>query len=101
MSQKTEFRSTALNYIGIWMMLIVSLGLLLLIHALPHSGLTVAAIFAIAAFNAYLMLSQFMHMSMEPGYIRWLMLGALLTILVLLVALVPDIVLVYGGKSTQ
>ena len=101
MSQKIETHGPSTgSYVAVWMVLIASLGLLLLLHTLPAGALTVTATFAIAACNAYLMLTQFMHMSLEPRYVRWLMIGAFLAVVILLVALIPDIVVVYGGTPT-
>lgn len=79
-------------YLLVWGTLLVSLAAILGISAIASRAIAVPLILALAVGNAWLMFTKFMHASVEPRYVRWLIAGAAAAVLVLLVALVPDIV---------
>jgi caa(3)-type oxidase subunit IV len=92
---------THINYTRTFVVLLVALVVSLILSETISGPLMVTTIFVIAAFKAYLVLTRFMHLSIEPVYIR---LGApclVLLLLVLFVGLYPDIVLTFGGESGQ
>lgn len=98
MSQESHPSSATAHYVTIWVVLILSLGALMAIHALGNTLLTVSLIVALATVNATLMFSFFMHLTVEPRTMRWLVIIPAVVVLILLITLVPDIVWVYGRK---
>ena len=61
-----------------------------------HPGM-IAVIFAIAAFKAYLVLTYFIQLGVEPRYIKVLVGSIAVLLFVLYVGLVPDIQWTYAS----
>jgi hypothetical protein len=88
-----------INYNLTFGLLIGALVASLALNEIFAGPVMVTAIFVIAAGKAYLVLTRFMHLSIEPSYIR---IGA--PALVLLLSLIflgfyPDIVMTFGGQG--
>ncbi len=54
-------------------------------------------IFVIAFAKAYLVASYFMHLSVEPRFIKVLVVALMTVLAIFFVGLVPDVVWVFGG----
>jgi len=80
------------SYIILWAVLIVALVASLGLGELGNSNAMVMLIFAIAAVKAYLVIAHYMHLKLEPLFIKLIMLGAVLVIAICYFGLVPDIV---------
>jgi caa(3)-type oxidase subunit IV len=87
------------HYVVIWAVLVGALLVSLLLGLLGHATLAVAAIFTIALVKAYLVAAHFMHIKLEPRFVKVILLGALAVVTILYFGLVPDIVWVYGAKE--
>ncbi|MAE70370.1 MAG: hypothetical protein CME06_07880 [Gemmatimonadetes bacterium] len=93
MSETTEHRS---NYFMVFGILVAALAISLALAAVSTGPIVVAAIFAIATVKAYLVLTHFIHLNVEPRFIKVLVIGLLAVLTVLYIGLVPDIVWVFG-----
>ncbi|MBI2981143.1 MAG: cytochrome C oxidase subunit IV family protein [Deltaproteobacteria bacterium] len=82
--------------IGIWVILLVLLGVSLLLANLGNPLLATTLIFAIAAIKAALVALFYMRLKWEPGYVFAIISTGLAVVLILFFALVPDIIYVYG-----
>ena len=83
-------------YVKIWVALVI-----LLIGSLGAASVgakrtAVSLIFGLAAIKAFLVISYYMHLRFEPRWLRVLLPCVVGLIVVLFVALIPDIVHVYG-----
>ncbi len=90
---------TAINYNLTFGILIGALVLSLVLAEFFAGPIVVTVIFVIAVYKAYLVLTRFMHMAIEPVYIR---IGAVaLTVLLLLIFIgfYPDLVLQFGRQA--
>ncbi len=85
------------SYTLIWVILMVAFFVSLGIGSVSNSLTAIAAIFIIAGMKALLVLTQFMHLGLEPRWIRSIMAVALAVIGILYVGLLPDIQLVQTG----
>jgi caa(3)-type oxidase subunit IV len=80
------------TYIMLWGVLIVALFASLGLGELGNSNAMVMLIFGIAAVKAYLVIAHYMHLKLEPLFVKLIMLGAVLVIAICYFGLVPDIV---------
>lgn len=80
----------------IFAILVIALLVSLLLGWLSTNPLSIVVIFAIATVKAFLVLDHFIHLEVEPHYIKVLVATILIVLLILFVGLVPDIVWVYG-----
>ena len=92
----SEAQHRPVNSVAIWGVLVAALALSLVLGVLAPSPLTIAIIFVIAAVKAYLVLAYFVHLSVEPRFIKVIVASILLLLVVLYIGLVPDILVVYG-----
>ncbi len=92
----TEHTSHTKLYVGLWAFLLVALLISLGLGPLAGSNVVVGLIFGIAAIKALAVLGWFMHLAVEPRFIKVLMGGAALLMAILFAGLVPDVAVVYG-----
>ncbi len=92
-------RSGDRKYIIVWGVLLAALGFSLLAGVLGHGALMVALVFGAAFAKAVLVVMQFMHMSLEPRWIKWILIGAAAVVLVFYFGVTPDVVWVFGRKG--
>lgn len=88
------------NYVTIWVILAVALVASLALGILAPSPWVVGIIFAIAAVKAYLVAAYYMHLRVEPMYVKVMVGGLVLLLLILYAGLVPDIVWFYGAPES-
>ncbi len=86
--------SGSISQFGVYLILVFSFGVSLILGEFGGSVTAVTAIFAIAAFKAFLVVSRFMHLSSEPAFLRIGVMTLLGILCCLFVGLVPDIVFV-------
>jgi len=84
------------NYVLVWGVLVVLLVLGISAGWVGHPVLATALIFSVAALKAFLVAANYMHLRFEPWFIRLIVLGGLACVVIVLVALIPDVVYVYG-----
>ena len=82
--------------LGIFVALIVALGLSIGLSAVSTGPLVVTVIFVVAALKAYLVLTYFIHLKAEARFIKVLVLGLLVLLFVLYAGVSPDVVWVFG-----
>lgn len=80
------------RYVVLWAVLIGALIASLALGALGATQLVVAVVFLVAAAKAYLVIAHFMHVSLEPRFVKLVLIGALAVIVIPYFGLVPDIV---------
>ena len=80
-------------------MLLCWLVLSLVLGHLSTSPAVIALIFAIAGLKAYLVLNNFIHLKDEPRFVKVLVIGLVLTLLVLYLGLLPDITFGSGTRE--
>jgi len=83
------------------MVLSVAFGLSLVATAISTNIWSIAFVFLIAFMKAWLVISRFMHVTLEQRSIKVLLVGCVMALLVLYVGLIPDIVYVFGGDPLQ
>ena len=83
-------------YVWIWVALVAMLGISLALGMEGHTTLATGLIFGIAALKAWMVAVYYMGLSYEPRYIAWILITGILFMAVLFVALIPDMVYVYG-----
>jgi hypothetical protein len=88
-----------INYNLTFGLLLAALVLSLVLSELFSGPIMMTAIFVIAAYKAYLVLTRFMHLSIEPTYIRIGAPALLLLLLLIFVGFYPDIVMTFGGQE--
>ncbi len=97
----TESNHPQVNYKLTFVLLIVALVVSLILGVYVGGQGAITAIFVIAAYKAYLVLTRFMHLSFEPTFVK-IGMGVMLVLLGLLfVGFYPDIVLIFGGKAVH
>ena len=89
------------HYVKIWFILLVILGVSLLLGGVGASQAMIAGIFGLAVVKAILVISQFMHIGVEPKFIIGMLLGGLLILVFLYVGTVLDVTIGYSiiGES--
>ncbi|MBI2082134.1 MAG: cytochrome C oxidase subunit IV family protein [Deltaproteobacteria bacterium] len=85
------------HLVGIWVLLLVLLGVSLLLANLGNVLLATTLIFGVAALKATLVALFYMRLKWEPGYIFAIIFTGLAVVLILFFTLVPDIIYVYGN----
>jgi caa(3)-type oxidase subunit IV len=98
MTEQTH--TSKLSYEVVFGALLAALAISLVMGMGAPSGAMVIGIFVIATGKAYLVATRFMHVSVEPRFIKVLVFGALAVLLALYVGLVPDIAWYSAGKET-
>ncbi len=87
------------NYNLIFGILIAALVVSLVLAVISSGPLVIGLIFAIAAVKAYLVLTKFMHLSLEPLWVK-IGMGVLVFLLLLVfIGFYPDVVMVFGGEA--
>ncbi|MBM4345827.1 MAG: c-type cytochrome [Deltaproteobacteria bacterium] len=84
------------HYVRIWAVLLGALVVSLVLGAITNSPWAIAIIFAVATAKAALVLAHFMHVKLEPRWIRLIGAGAVAVVGVFFIGLVPDIVYKFG-----
>jgi cytochrome c oxidase subunit 4 len=84
------------NYIAIWVVLVVALVVSLALAFLEQRRVAATIILALATVKAFLVLSYYMHLKFEPRFIAVTVAAGILCMAILFFGLVPDIVHVYG-----
>ena len=84
------------TYYIVFAALMAALIISLILGGFTSNKTIVTTIFAIAAVKAYWVLTQFMHLKLEPRYLKVLVISVLTLLAILYFGLVPDIVWVYG-----
>lgn len=82
--------------IVIWIGLLLLLGVSLILGYLGNQILATSLIFGVASLKAWLVANYYMGLKWETNYVAWILLTGLIFMIVLYVALVPDIIYVYG-----
>lgn len=85
------------NYVMTWAALVVLLGVSIGCGYLGHSVLATILVFGVSAVKAVLVGSNFMHLRSASKVPVMIAISGLAVILLFIVALLPDIVFVYGG----
>jgi len=80
-----------INYVAIWIILSVAFGLSLVATAVSDSKAAVVFVFVVAIIKAYLVLTKFMHLSVEPRVIKVLVVSTIVALMILFFGLTPDI----------
>ncbi len=80
------------NYVAIWVILLVLLGVSLLLGRIPNAAVGGTLIFGVAAVKIAIVMRYFMHMKFEPWLLVALMVAALLCVLALFFGVLPDVV---------
>ncbi len=89
------------NYKSTFVILIVALVVSLILAEFIGGSGAITAIFVIAAYKAYLVLTRFMHLSIEPTFVKIGMAVMLLLLALIFVGFYPDVVLVFGDKAVH
>lgn len=84
------------NYVAVWTALVVLLVVGIAVGFLKDPVLGAVLVFGVATLKALLVAANFMHLRFEPLMVRVIVLSALACVFVVLIALIPDIVYVYG-----
>ena len=87
----TAQHQTHPNYLAIWAILLVLLGMSLTLGHIPNAALSGTLIFGIAVVKIALVMRYFMHMKFEPWLLAMLLIGALLCVLALFIGVLPDV----------
>lgn len=85
-------------YVAIWVALVLLLAASVGFQ-LPSVAASALLVFLIAAVKAYLVLTEFMHLKIEPKFIGVILLGGLASCVVLFIGLYSDIVEPFGGMK--
>ncbi len=85
------------NYSRVWAVLVALLVVGVAVGYVGHAVLATALVFSVAFLKAFLVAANYMHLRFEPWFVRFIVLGGLVCVLIVLVSLIPDIVYVYGG----
>jgi len=83
-------------YIWIWVALVVMLGISLPLGLEGHTQIATLMIFAIATLKAFLVVYYYMGLAYEPRYIAVILIVGVFFMGLLLTALIPDLVYIYG-----
>lgn len=83
-------------YVAIWVALVLLLAASVGFH-LPSPVAAALLVYLIAAVKAYLVLTYYMHLKLEPRFVGIILLGGLAACVVLFVGLYSDIVEPFGG----
>ena len=76
--------------------LVVAFAISLVIGSLYQSPVAIASIYIIATLKAFMVIHYFVHLRLEPRWVKYLVISLLLLLAVLFVGLYYDIVSVYG-----
>ena len=95
----TDHSNASNNYERTFGILIVSLVASIVLAEFVSAAWGIAVIFVIAFYKAYLVVSRFMHLSVEPRGLKVAIGITCLALLVLFAGFYPDIVIMFGGGS--
>jgi caa(3)-type oxidase subunit IV len=87
----TDAQHSDRPYVMIWGALMGALVISLLLGLVAGSRAAVAMIFLVAIAKATVVISRFMHLRDEPGWIRYVFFGAISVLVILWVGLLWDI----------
>jgi len=88
------------NYVKIWGILLVLLAVSVTGPMLGSLWITLVAAFGIAVVKALMVAAYFMHLNIEKTYIKYLLIGLLLLLLVFFAGVAPD-VMKRAGQNWQ
>jgi len=80
------------NYVLIWLILMGALGLCLFLGTLTLPFIPIVLIFTLSTVKAYLVVSYYMHLKLEPFYVALIVGAGLLTLYCLFFGVFSDIV---------
>ena len=83
--------------IAVWAGLLALLGVSLLLGSWGNVLMATTLIFIVAIIKASLVGAYYMRLKWEPRYILWILFAGVALIAIFYVALIPDIIHVYGG----
>jgi caa(3)-type oxidase subunit IV len=79
------------NYVKIWAILLVLLGVSVLGPELGIRSVTLFTAFGIAIIKAYMVARNFMHVNMEPRFVTYLLMTAVLFMVLFFAGSAPDV----------
>ena len=83
-------------YVGIWVFLMLAIAASVFLSSLGHPTLATSLIFAIATLKALVVAYYYMGLCEEPYYVPFILIVGLLFVALFFVALIPDIIYIYG-----
>ncbi len=87
----SEDNHTGVGYHTIFYVLLAALALSLLLGHVSTGFWSQATIYVIALMKAYLVATYFMHVNVEPRFIKVLIVGLVLVLAALLIGVFPDV----------
>jgi mono/diheme cytochrome c family protein/cytochrome c oxidase subunit IV len=85
--------SSVRRYVFIWFALLTALIVSLVLGAASTGPAVIALIFVIAALKAYLVVAYYMHLAIEPLYLKATMISATLAVICFFIGVYPDVAL--------
>jgi caa(3)-type oxidase subunit IV len=79
------------NYVKIWAILLVLLGVSVLGPELGIRSVTLFTAFGIAIIKAYMVARNFMHVNMEPRFVTYMLMTAVLFMVLFFAGSAPDV----------
>lgn len=86
------------NYVGVWAVLVVLLIVSVVGPELGHPTITLITAFGIAVVKAYLVLTKFMHVNLEPKLVTYFVAASLAFMFLFFAGVGPD-VLKHDGQN--
>ena len=86
------------NYVKIWVWLVILLVISVAGPFLEIFWLTMVTAFGIACVKAYMVARYFMHLSMEPRFVTYIVVTALVFMLLFFAAVAPDVMAPEGTQ---
>lgn len=87
-----SFDDATRKYFQLWGILLGLLTLSVISVWLGHGVLSTLIVYGVAVIKAWIVLRDYMHLKLEPGFITVLLFGALSAVVVLFVLVYPDVV---------
>jgi len=84
------------NYFAIFAFLVAAFIVSVILDSMSGSPWTIAAIFLIAAVKAYLVVMYFMHLSVEPRFLKVMVIGLIVTLAAFYIGVITDMVGGFG-----
>lgn len=79
------------NYVRVWVWLVILLVISVAGPMLEIFWVTMVTAFGIACVKAYMVATRFMHINMEPRYVTYIVVTALVFMLLFFAAVAPDV----------
>jgi len=79
------------NYVKVWVWLVILLAVSVAGPLLEIFWVTMVTAFGIACVKAYMVVKNFMHISLEPRYVTYIIVTALVFMLLFFAAVAPDV----------